>query len=929
MAANPDYLDNSITKFTLNGESIEAVGDETILQAAERNGVEIPHLCYKEGLRPDGNCRACVVEIEGERVLAPSCCRQPTANMTVSSNSERALHSQKMVVELLMSDMPQQGKSPYTLNSELDEWADKLDIFKPRFHQRKQTRPDLTHSAIAVNLDACIQCTRCLRACREEQVNDVIGYAFRGSQSEIVFDMAEPMGESTCVACGECVQACPTGALMPARNVGLIEPDKQVDSVCPYCGVGCQLTFNVKNNHIQYVNGRNGPANLGRLCVKGRYGFDYIHHSDRLTTPLIRKEDSKKSSALIDPLEMHKHFREASWEEALDLAAETLLKIRDNISPEALAGFGCAKGSNEEAYLLQKLIRTGFGTNNVDHCTRLCHASSVVALLETIGSGAVSNQVADGVDAEVIIVIGSRPNDNHPVAATFIKNATDRGSKLILIEPYGSEMYLHAEHLLKLRPGTDVMLLNGMMHTILAENLQNDEFIAEHTDGFEALKENLQGYSPESVSPVCGIPAETIKTVARLYAKAETAIIFWGMGISQHIHGTDNARCLISLALMTGQIGRRSTGLHPLRGQNNVQGASDVGLIPMVYPDYQSVTDENVRQNFEKLWGTELNPHAGKTVVEIMHAIHDGDLNGLYVMGENPAMSDPNLNHARGALAMLDHLVVQDIFFTETCSYADVILPASAFPEKDGTFTNTDRRVQIGRQATTPPGDARQDLWIIQEIARRMGLDWNYDGPEEVFSEMRKAMPSIAGMTWERLEQEESLTYPLENEGDPGEPVIFKDGIFPTDDGRGRFVPAEYVEPSELPDENYPFIFITGRQLEHWHTGTMTRHSRVLDALEPGPCVMINPVNLKQFGLKTGDFIVIESRRGKIAATTRADEHMQEGVVMMPFTYNEASANLITNDALDPYAKIPEFKFCAVHLSAGGRDDDMVQRKKT
>ena len=929
MAANPNIMNEKAVSFSLNGEAIEAYGEETILQAAKRNGVEIPHLCYKEGYRSDGNCRACMVEIEGERVLAPSCCRNPSEGMKVNSNNERALHSQKMVVELLMSDMPQQGKSPYTLNSELDEWADKLNIFEPRFHQRKQVRPDLSHPAIAVNLDACIQCTRCVRACREEQVNDVIGFAFRGNQSEIVFDMAEPMGESTCVACGECVQACPTGALMPAKNVGLVAPDKQVESVCPYCGVGCQISYNVKNNHIQYVNGLNGPSNLGRLCVKGRYGFDYVHHSDRLTTPLIRKEDSKKSSALIDPLEMHKHFREASWEEALDIAAGNLLQIRDKIGPEALAAFGCAKGSNEEAYLLQKLVRTGFGTNNVDHCTRLCHASSVVALLETIGSGAVSNQVADGTQAEVIIVIGARPNDNHPVAATFIKNATIRGSKLILIEPYGSEMYLHAEHLLKLRPGTDVLLLNGIMHTIIAEDLHNKEFIEQHTDGFDALKDNLHNYSPEKVAPICGISVDTIKTVARLYATAETAIIFWGMGISQHIHGTDNARCLISLALLTGQIGRPSTGLHPLRGQNNVQGASDVGLIPMVYPDYQPVVDKKVREKFEKLWGQELNPHPGKTVVEIMHAIHDGDLNGLYIMGENPAMSDPNLNHAREALSMLDHLIVQDIFFTETCSYADVILPASAFPEKDGTFTNTDRRVQMGRQAINPPGDAKQDLWIIQEIAKRIGLDWNYQHPKDIFSEMRKAMPSIAGMTWERLEKENSLTYPLEKEGDPGEPIIFKDGIFPTDDGRGRFVPAEYLEPAELPDEKYPFIFITGRQLEHWHTGTMTRHSRVLDALEPGPCVMVNPANLKQFGLKTGDSIVIKSRRGKIAATTRADEHMQEGVVMMPFTYSEASANLITNDALDPFAKIPEFKFCAVHLSPGKRDDDMLERQNT
>ncbi len=433
-------------------------------------------------------------------------------------------------------------------------------------------------------------------------------------------------------------------------------------------------------------------------------------------------------------------------------------------------------------------------------------------------------------------------------------------------------------------------------------------------------------YSPEKVAPVCGIPPEKIKTVARLYATAKTAIIFWGMGISQHTHGTDNARCLISLALMTGQIGRPSTGLHPLRGQNNVQGASDVGLIPMVYPDYQNVANHKVQEKFEKLWGTKLNPNPGKTVVEIMHAIHDGDLNGLYIMGENPAMSDPNLNHARESLSMLDHLVVQDIFFTETCSYADVILPASAFPEKDGTFTNTDRRVQMGRKAIDPPGDARQDLWIIQEIAKRLGLDWNYEGPADVFAEIRKAVPNMAGMTWERLEQEDSLTYPLLKEGDPGQPIIFRDGVFPTDDGKGRFVPADYNESAELPDSGYPYIFITGRQLEHWHTGTMTRHSRVLDAIEPGPCVMINPIDLKKMKLNTGDVIVIKSRRGQIAATTRADEHMQEGVVMMPFSYREASANLITNEALDPFGKIPEFKFCAVSLRPGRRPDDKIKR---
>jgi len=929
MAANPKLMNEKAVSFKLNGQDLEAYGDETILQAAKRNDIEIPHLCYKEGYRPDGNCRACMVEIDDERVLAPSCCRTPTEGMNVNSESERAQNSQKMVLELLLSDMPQQGKSPYKLNSELDYWAEKFDIYNPRFEKREgQPKPDLSHPAIAVNLDACIQCTRCVRACREEQVNDVIGYAFRGKHSEIVFDMAEPMGESTCVACGECVQACPTGALMPAKNVGLIEPDKVVDSVCPYCGVGCLLTFNVKNNHIQYVEGRDGPANKSRLCVKGRYGFDYIHHPDRLTKPLIRREGVEKTSALVDPLEMHKYFREASWEEALDFAAEGLNKIKSENGSQALAGLGCAKGSNEEAYLVQKLVRTGFGTNNVDHCTRLCHASSVAALLETIGSGAVSNQVSDGSFAEVIIVIGSRPNDNHPVAATFMKNATERGSKLIVIEPYSSDMALHAEYFMQLRPGTDVLLLNAMMHVIIEEDLQNNKFIDEHTDGFEAIAKNVIDYSPEKVAPICGIAPETIKEVARLYATANTAIIFWGMGISQHIHGTDNARCLIALALMTGQIGRTSTGLHPLRGQNNVQGTSDVGLIPMVYPDYQPVTDDAVRKKFENLWGATLDPNIGKTVVEMMHAIYDKDINGLYIMGENPAMSDPNLNHAREALSRLDHLVVQDIFFTETCGYADVILPASAFPEKDGTFTNTDRRVQLGRQAITPPGEAKQDLWIIQQIANRMGLDWHYEQAKDVFQEIRLALPSMAGITWERLEEENSVTYPLLNVGDPGEPVIFKDGVFPTEDGRGRFVPAEYIEPAELPNDDYPVVFITGRQLEHWHTGTMTRHSRVLDAIEPGPCIIINPEDLYAYGLKSGDILVVESRRGIIAATTRADEGMQKGVVMMPFSFNEAAANLITNDALDPVGKIPEFKYCAVKLRKGNRANDQISRKK-
>ncbi len=911
MAAQPKDLPQPV-HFTLDGEAVEARPGETILQAAQRHGTAIPHLCYKDGLRADGNCRACVVEIDGERVLAPSCCRYPTEGMAVTSNSERARTSQKMVLELLQSDM---AETTYTRESELDHWSRFLDLGKPRFESRQQPKTDISHPAITVNLDACIQCTRCLRACREEQVNDVIGLAYRGHHEAIVFDLDDPMGESSCVACGECVQACPTGALMPAGNVGLEIADKTVDSVCPYCGVGCLLTYHVKDNKILHVKGRKqGPANEGRLCVKGRYGFDYVHHPERITTPLIRKPGVPKSLDGFDPSRPLDYFREASWEEALELAAEGLSHIRERDGRYALAGFGSAKGSNEEAYLFQKLVRTGFGSNNVDHCTRLCHASSVAALLEGIGSGAVSNQVADVAEAEVIVVIGANPTVNHPVAATFMKNAAKAGKTLILMDPRRTELARHARYVLQFKPDTDVAMLNALMHVIIEEGLTDPDFIRERTEDFDAIRENVAAYSPEAMAEVCGIPAQTLREVARLYATSSGSMIFWGMGISQHIHGTDNARCLIALALMTGQVGRPGCGLHPLRGQNNVQGASDAGLIPMMYPDYKRVDNAEAKARFEALWGMPLDDKPGLTVVEIMHAAEEGQIKGMYIMGENPAMSDPNLNHARAAMANLEHLVVQDLFLTETAAFADVFLPASGFPEKAGSFTNTDRRVQLGRQALDLPGQARQDLWIIQELARRLGLDWNYGDVGEVYEEMRVAMPSISGISWERLNASDSVTYPCADAADPGQGVIFRQG-FPTRTGKARFVPARLIRADESPDEAYPFVLITGRQLEHWHTGSMTRRSRVLDAIEPGPVVTMNPADLVRIGVRAGDAITVQSRRGELTATARADSGLNAGQVFMAFCYQEAAANLLTNEALDPFGKIPEFKYCAVKVS--------------
>ncbi len=907
-------------RFTLDGQEIEAAPGETIWEAAARYGTKIPHLCYapEPGYRADGNCRACMVEIEGERVLAASCIREPRDGMVVKSASERAEKARGMVFELLVADQPERATS-HDPESKFWNWAADIGVTESRFPARETWAPDTSHTAMAVNLDACINCNLCVRACREVQVNDVIGMAYRGHGAKVIFDFDDPMGESTCVACGECVQACPTGALMEAnlldeKGTRVEYPDRSVDSLCPYCGVGCQTTVHVKDDKILYIDGRDGPANENRLCVKGRFGWDYIYSPQRLTKPMIRRDDApKKWDDQVDPLNPWTHFREATWEEALEKAAGGLKKVYEENGPAGMAGFGSAKGSNEEAYLFQKLIRTAFHTNNVDHCTRLCHASSVAALMEGIGSGAVTAPFGAAKDSDCMIIIGARPEQNHPVAATFLKNAAKRGSKIILMDPRGQQINRYVHKHLQFKPGQDVALLNAMLHTIIEEGLTDEQYIQARTSGFEDLKETVKQFSPEAMESVCGIDAATIREVARLYARSERSIIFWGMGVSQHVHGTDNARCLIALTMITGQVGRPGTGLHPLRGQNNVQGASDAGLIPMVYPDYKSVELDEVREHYESFWGTKLDPKRGLTVVEIVDAIIAGQIKGMYVMGENPAMSDPDQHHAREALAKLDCLVVQDIFLTETAWHADVVLPASAHAEKWGSFTNTNREVQIARPVAPPPGEARQDWELIQELAQRLGLDWTYSHPKDVFTEMTEVMPSLSNITWDRLVREEAVTYPVDGSDVPGNEILFAEG-FPTADGRAKIVPAGLVPPDELPDDDYPLVLTTGRMLEHWHTGAMTRRATVLDNLEPEAVGSLHPRQLRDMGLEPGDMVKVATRRGEIALNVRADRDVPEGMVFIPFCFNEAAANMLTNPQLDPFGKIPEFKFCAARV---------------
>ncbi len=934
---------------TIDGAEVTVPEGTTIWEAAKRLGVEIPVLCHDPRLRPVGVCRMCVVDV-GARVLAASCVRPCEPGMKVVTSSDKVIRQRTMLTELLMADQPALcAKESSTGDSELHALARRFGATGASLPRGGGRPKDVSSKVIAVDHQACILCDRCVRGCDEIQNNDVIGRSGKGYETRIAFDLDAPMGASTCVSCGECMAVCPTGALVNKPISAPIVPRrhlKQVDSVCPYCGVGCSLTYNVdeKENRVAYVDGRESPVNHERLCVKGRYGFDYAQHPQRLTKPLIRREGfyprsalspevtttsrgdggkkgdgSRRKSGLVRYEDVMPAFREATWDEALDLVATKLLAVRDTHGPGALAGFGSAKCSIEEAYLFQKLVRAVFRTNNVDHCTRLCHASSVAALLETIGSGAVTNTFA-GIDhSDVALFAGTNTSANHPVAASFFKNAAARGAKLLFVDPRRPDVARYAYRYAQIRSGTDVAFYNAMMHVILEEGLIDEAYVRDHTSGYLELKRTVERYSPAVSSAICGVPEALIVDIARTYGNAEAAISFWGMGISQHTHGTDNARCLISLCLLTGNCGRPGTGLHPLRGQNNVQGASDAGLIPMMYPDYQRVGVPANREKFEQAWGVALDPTPGLTVTEITTGALEGRIKGMYCLGENPFLSDPNVNKVRKALSKLDFLVVQDIFLTETAEFADVILPATSYLEKTGTYTNTDRRVQIGRPALRPPGEARLDWEIVAEIATRMGYPMRYESTSAIFDEFVATTHEYRGLDYDILGATGRLWPAPDREASDGVQVLFDDG-YPTESGRGKLVPCEFTPEREPPDEGYPFVLNTGRILEHWHTGTMTRRSFALDAIAPGPFVEIHPDDMARLGVLEGTRMAVSSRRGTIELPARRSTKVAPGSVFIPFHFREAAANVLTIDAVDPFGKIPAFKFCAVKLEAAESD---------
>ena len=886
---------------TIDGKEVTVRQGVTLYWACKKAGVEIPHLCYGEDLPPMSSCRLCVVEVEGMRNLAVSCSHPAADGMVVHTDSERVQRARRFNLELILSDHTVDcitcEKSGSCL---LEKYAYDFGVTRPSFEGGRNDRGVRDDDPFIVrDYNKCIVCGRCVYVCNEIQYDKAISIGDRGFPATIATAFDRPLQETTCVSCGRCISVCPVGALTEKQRIGKGREWELTSecTICPYCGCGCTLEMHTKDGKlIKVTTPEKNTVNNGNLCVKGKFGTEFIDHPERLTTPLIKKNGG---------------FVEASWEEALSLTVENLSKIKKESGSDSIGGLSSAKCTNEENYVFQKFIRACIGTNNVDHCARLCHSSTVAGLARAFGSGAMTNSMSELRHADCILVTGSNTTEAHPIIGLDIKAAVEKyGAKLIVADPRKIGLVPFSTLWLRQQSGTDVALFNGMMNVIINEGLADEEFIAERTENYEQFRDVVLKYDPEKAAEITGVPAEDIVEAARIYATADASSIVYSMGITQHTTGTDNVLSLANLAMITGNVGRKSTGVNPLRGQNNVQGACDLGALPNVYPGYQKVNVEALRKKFEEAWSAKLSPEIGLTVVEMLHGVEEGKIRGMYIMGENPFLSDPNINRVKKDLEALDFLVVQDIFLSETAQFADVVLPAASFAEKDGTFTNTERRVQLLREIKPPPGTAKPDWEIVSEVSSRMGYPMHYESTSQIMDEMASFMPIYGGISHKRIEKM-GLQWPCPEKDHPGTPYLHK-GTFAR--GKGLFSAVDFIDPAELPDEAYPYILTTGRILYHFHTGTMSRRADGLDEVRPTGFVEIHPDDAKALGIEDGEMAEVSSRRGTVTAKAVVTYRSRPKSVFMAFHFREAAANALTNDALDPVAKIPEFKVCAVSV---------------
>lgn len=896
----------------IDGRQLSAVKGSNLLQVARDNGIDIPGLCYHRKLSPTGACRLCVVKIEGQRGLVMACTVGVAEGMKVIAFDDELEELRRHTLDYLLAEHNDEDDGTY--HDELRELAvnyglaQEADRKYPNIYRELDYGIDDSSPVLSYDASKCIKCFRCIKACYEVQGKNVLSFSMRGIKSHIIAGF-DHWSESECDGCGECIQLCPTGALVekPHRDtIRLDTLDRRVKTTCPYCGVGCQIELLVKDNKILRVNGVEGVLpNDGRLCVKGRFGYDYVNHADRLTKPLIKRNGK---------------FEEAGWDEALDLIAEKFSSIKNEYGPHALAGYASAKCTNEDNYLFQKFIRIVFGNNNIDYCTRLCHASTVTAMLKSIGDGAGSNSIEDFETTDCLFVTGNNIIETHPVTATYVKAGKRRGNKIIVCDPKWTPLVKFADIWLQPRLGTDVALLNGMIRQIIHDGDIDEAFIRERVDGgmqaFEELKALVEKYTPRLVEDITTVPADMMIRAARIYARSDTAMIATGMGLSQQVTGTHNVFTLINMMLITGQIGRERCGIDPPRGQNNVQGATDVGCSPVVYPGYIPVEDDDNRRRLADLWKVDyelLPSERGLSTVEIMHEAHKGNIKGMYIMGENPMVTDPDLNHTAEALQKLDFLVVQDIFHTETTPYADVILPASSYAEKDGTFVNSDRRVVRVRKAVEMPGEAREDCAIIREIARRMGYSLGaYRNASDVFDEIALAAPMMRGISYDRIEHQ-GLQWPCPDKNHPGTSTLFLEK-FNTANGKAILNPVDHIEQTEKTSKEYPFILNSGRILYQYHSATMSRRNKALNDYANEAYVLMNMIDADNFGFKTGDRVRVSNTRGELITVLRESDEVAVGELFMPWHYSEALVNKLTRAELDPYSRIAPFKLSACNV---------------